>query len=187
MSDQQETSAQLASALNRGDKAALARFYSRHYAGLQYFLQRRSGDAELARDIAQESFCVLLERLDREPLTDPDRVLAFLHNIALNLYIGERRRQERRNTFTCQEVVARLVSRAPGPPQDLARERSGHAVRRLLDALHNERDRRLLFDYFILEKDKTEICAEQALSQRHFDRVLFRAKQRFRALLQPRG
>jgi RNA polymerase sigma-70 factor (ECF subfamily) len=65
----------------------------------------------------------------------------------------------------------------------LLRERSGEAVRRLIDALDNSRDRMLLYQYYIEEKDKAQVCADLGLTQRHFDKVLFRAKQRFKELL----
>jgi RNA polymerase sigma-70 factor, ECF subfamily len=44
------------------------------------------------------------------------------------------------------------------------------------------RDRRLLRGYYVLDQDKEALCQELELSQEHFDRVLHRARARFREL-----
>jgi RNA polymerase sigma-70 factor (ECF subfamily) len=73
-------------------------------------------------------------------------------------------------------------------PSDAA-ERDQHAgvVRKLLDELSQPRDRQVLIRFYLDEADKREICAELDLSEEHFNRVLFRAKQRLREVLRRAG
>ncbi|MDY6982364.1 MAG: sigma-70 family RNA polymerase sigma factor [Pseudomonadota bacterium] len=178
-----ETPAQLATAIGRGDRQAEAALYERYYRQTLFVLERKTGDPELAQDLCQEAFCITIERLRSQPLADPDKLSAFLHSTALNLYIGELRKADRRKTFNDQALLDSVADATQNQYRALLRERSGEAVRRLIEALDNSRDRALLYQFYIEEKDKTQVCADLGLSHRHFDKVLFRAKQRFKELL----
>ena len=178
-----ETPALLATAISRGDRKAEAALFTRYYRPTLFILERKTGDRELAQDLCQEAFCITLERLRHQPLSDPDKLSAFLHSTAVNLYIAEIRKADRRKTFTDQTLLDGVADGTQNQYRNLLRERSGEAVRRLIDAMDNGRDRMLLFQYYIEEKDKTQVCASLGLTHRHFDKVLFRAKQRFKELL----
>jgi RNA polymerase sigma-70 factor, ECF subfamily len=54
-------------------------------------------------------------------------------------------------------------------------------VRRLLQEM-SERDRQILYRFYIAEEDKDRICADLQLSSLHFNRVLHRARERYRDL-----
>ena len=71
------------------------------------------------------------------------------------------------------------------PSQDarLQRRQRILAVRCLLAELKPNRDREILFRFYIEEEEKDQICAELGLSADHFKRVLYRARRRFRKLL----
>ena len=56
-------------------------------------------------------------------------------------------------------------------------------IKRLIEELSVERDREILLRFYIREEDKESICTALAITPLHFNRVLFRAKQRFRELL----
>jgi RNA polymerase sigma-70 factor, ECF subfamily len=178
-----ETPAALATAISRGDKKAEAALYSRYYRTTLFILERKTGDTEFAQDLCQEAFCVTLERLRSQPLSDPDKLPAFLYSTAVNLYIAEVRKADRRKTFTDQALLDGVADVTQNQYRALLRERSGEAVRRLIDAMDNSRDRKLLYQYYIEEKDKAQVCTDLGLTHRHFDKVLFRAKQRFKELL----
>ena len=50
-----------------------------------------------------------------------------------------------------------------------------------------ERDRDLLIRLYVYDQDKEEICRELGLDSLHFNRVLFRAKGRFKKILERTG
>ncbi len=178
-----ETPALIASAISKGDRNAEAVLYRKYYAATLYLLERRSGNSDLAQDLCQEAFCVLIERLRTRPLDDPEKVAFFLYNIAINLHIADVRKSVRRNTVADSDLMDTLVDSRQNQYRQLLKERAGNAVRTLIQSMNNSRDRKVLYGYFIQEKEKEEICQELDLSQRHFDRVLFRAKQRFKELV----
>ena len=45
------------------------------------------------------------------------------------------------------------------------------------------RDRQVLVRYYLRDEDKATLCHDLGLSDEHFNRVLHRARERFRALL----
>ena len=67
----------------------------------------------------------------------------------------------------------------------LARESSA-LVRHVLQDLANERDRQILLRFYIAEEDKDRISADYGLSSLQFNRVLHRARQRYKELLTER-
>jgi RNA polymerase sigma-70 factor (ECF subfamily) len=60
-------------------------------------------------------------------------------------------------------------------------------ARRVLAAMPSERDRTVLFRFYIADDDKERICEDLGLSSTHFNQVLFRARERFRSLLDEMG
>ncbi|MFP5285501.1 MAG: hypothetical protein ACLGI9_07170, partial [Thermoanaerobaculia bacterium] len=65
--------------------------------------------------------------------------------------------------------------------QILDRENAA-TVRRVLHELNNARDRELLLRFYIAEEDKDRISADYGLTGLQFNRVLHRARQRYREL-----
>jgi RNA polymerase sigma-70 factor (ECF subfamily) len=57
----------------------------------------------------------------------------------------------------------------------------------VLEALPVTRDREIVKRFYLDEEDKERICGELGLSPVHFDRVIFRARQRMRAMLESMG
>ena len=56
----------------------------------------------------------------------------------------------------------------------------------MLAELKNDRDREILSRYYIADENKEDICRDLELSDLHFNRVLFRARQRYRELFERR-
>lgn len=54
----------------------------------------------------------------------------------------------------------------------------------LIDSLKTERDVLLLKYYYLYQKEKTEICSLLQLTPDHFDKVIYRAKNRLKDKIQ---
>jgi len=104
--------------------------------------------------------------------------------VALNLLTGHWRKQQRRATMTDSAQVERAAHDAPGPEGAVSRDQEQQAVRNLLEALSTPRDREILRRVYLLEEDRERVCADLGIDSVHFSRVLFRAKQRLRSLLE---
>lgn len=167
-----------------GDTAAETELVQRYSRGLLYLLRRLGVPPELADDLHQETFRIVLERLRRRGLEEPAGLAGFLRGTARNLVIAERRKTARRRTDADPEGLERVVHPEPGQLSSVLLEEEAVIVRRLIGELPTDRDRQLLLRFYVAEEEKESICADLGLDSLHFNRVLFRARHRFKELLE---
>jgi RNA polymerase sigma-70 factor (ECF subfamily) len=178
-----QVSADLVKRIGQGDRRAEAELVRRYQRGLIYLMRRRTGDPQLALDVAQETFRIAIEKLRRSPLEQVERVAAFLRGTALNLVSAEARKNARRATSVDSDAVAAAADSAAGPFDNVSAEQVRRLVRTLLNELSVQRDREILIRTYLEDEDKSSICEALGVDSAHYNRVLFRAKQRFRELL----
>jgi RNA polymerase sigma-70 factor (ECF subfamily) len=171
-----------------GEPAAEAELVQRFSRALTFLLRRLTRDEAAAEDLYQETFRLVIEKLRRGELREPERLPGFVSGTARNLFLGSvRRGGRRRKWYGDPEAAETAPDPAPGQlARLLARERAA-AVRRVLAELRNDRDREILSRYYIAGEDKEDICRGLGLSDLHFNRVLFRARQRYRELYERRA
>ncbi len=113
--------------------------YHAHFHRLVRYLDRLSGDPELAADLVQEAFIKLHERGSL-----PDRPEAWLITVAMNLFRNARStRARRRRLLTPARAEASLADPMPTPGQAVETADVGRRVRVALDRL-GERERNIL-------------------------------------------
>lgn len=181
-----EVAAELVARIGRGERDAEAELVERYSRGVLVVLRHVTGDPDLADDLHQETFRVALEKLRAGGIDKPESLSAFLRATARNLATAVFRKRARQKTDADPEQIERVEDTRPSQQAAVERREDAELVRDVLGELRVERDRQLLFRYYIAEDDKQRICAELELSGRQFDRVLFRARQRFRQLLEER-
>jgi RNA polymerase sigma-70 factor (ECF subfamily) len=92
--------------------------------------------------------------------------------------------------FRKERSRSAIEARMPPPPRaeaptvvdSLLQHERATIVRAVLGDLPTERDRQILFRFYIAEDDKERICRDLGLTHEHFNRVLFRARERYREL-----
>lgn len=179
-----EIAADLVARIGRGARDAEEAMVRRYGPGLLYLLKRRTRDPELAQDLRQDTFRVAIEKLRASPLDEPEHLAAYLRGVALNLWIAHQRKYARRATTADSDAVeAAADARDGGPFEHVSRAQVRDAVGVLLGELGTPRDREILQRVYLRDEDKEVICAALGVDGTHFNRVLFRAKQRFRELL----
>lgn len=179
--EEAEVAAELVRRIRGGNAAAEGSMVERYSRGLLGLLRRRTGDPALAEDLHQEVFRIVLVRLRESGLEEPEKLAAFLHGTANHLVVAHFRKSTRRRTET--DPGAGDSGVPPGQVDRLLRRERALLVRRLLSVLEPERDRQILFRFYVAEEEKATICADLGLSHDHFKRVLHRARGRFRQLL----
>jgi RNA polymerase sigma-70 factor (ECF subfamily) len=167
-----------------GEETAEGELVERYRRGLLYLLRRLGALPDLAEDVEQETFRIVIERLRRGGLEDPAGLAPFLRGTARNLLIAERRKTARRRTWGDTGELAEAVAPAPSQLQSVLVDEEAEMVRRLIGELPTDRDRQLLLRFYVGEEDKESLCADLGLESVHFNRVLFRARQRFKELLE---
>jgi RNA polymerase sigma-70 factor (ECF subfamily) len=110
--------------------------FQRLYPSLYRYLERLTGDADAAEDIAQEAFVRLL----RQPLPE-DEVRPWLFTVAMNLVRDRARKTERRQRLL--SGAPPLVTSGQLPDDHVEQSERIQVVRAVLEKLP-DRDRQLL-------------------------------------------
>lgn len=93
------------------DRVAFAELVRRRERWLRALLRKLSGDAQLADDLAQETFLRAWQRLER--LREPRAFGVWLRRLAVNLFIDARRIKQA--DFTAAETFDDLATTLPCP------------------------------------------------------------------------
>ena len=125
-----------------------------------------------------------MKRLREQSLDNPDGLGGFLHRTAVNIWIGHARKEKRRKTDPDSEQVDKASDRSTDQHALLEQQKLGAALRLVLEEMAVERDKELLRRFYLLDQPKDLVCDALELSPANFDRVLYRAKQRFRQSLE---
>lgn len=173
-------SAELVDRIRSGDRSAETELVERFERGIRILVRQRTGCSPESEDLCQETFRIALEKIRSGNLRDPQRLAGFICGIARNLASDHLRKPARRTVDL--EEVGPLSDPKPDPADESLRRERVEMVRQVLQELRIDRDRMVLFRFYIAEEDKDSICASLGLSSQHFNRVLFRARERFREL-----
>ena len=174
--------AELVSRIVAGDQQAEAELVERYSRGVMFILRRETCGASAADDLYQETFRIALEKIRRGDLREPEKLSGFMCSIARNLAVAYFRRASRQESLTVVEEAAQQPSPAPDQLDELLQREKATLVRRVINELPADRDRQILFRFYIAEEEKERICADLGLTNIHFNRVLHRARQRYREL-----
>ena len=186
--DAETSNREICAGIKASSRDAETALVSRLQPGLRLVLQRATGgDLELARELCQETLVILIKRLRAEGLTDPTELAAFAAQTARNLAIAHHRKEGRRRTDANSEAIETVSDPGRGQPEQVAANRLGVIVHRLLGELPTDRDRMVLKRYYLHEEPKADICRDLDMSDLAFNQVLFRARNRFRDLLSNAG
>lgn len=178
---------ELARRIAAGDEAAEANLVDRFGRGLRYMLLRLCGDPSQADDLFQETFRVVLEKLRRGDLREPEKLSGFIRGIARNLWVGVTRKRRRRGDPAPLDAVPEPIDSSTGSLGRVLIEEDRRRVRQILGELRSARDREVLYRFYIAEEPRSVISRDLGLAERQLNVVLFRARQRFRQLLEAAG
>jgi RNA polymerase sigma-70 factor (ECF subfamily) len=166
---------------SHGDTAAEAQLVLRFGRGIRVVLRHASSDPNVTEDLFQETFRVGLERIRAKALRDPGQVAAFLAGLARAL-ATEHFRRLRRAPQEDVSVLERMAAPGGTSLNAVARQQEARQIAATLESLSNERDREVLRRFYLTTEDKDRICADLGLTRLQFNRVLHRARERFREL-----
>jgi RNA polymerase sigma-70 factor (ECF subfamily) len=155
--------------------------------GVLFLLRKELRDFTLAEDLCNETFRIVLERLQRQPLEEPSKISSYLAQTARNLVIEHRRRGLRQLTVTGHQAAMEAIGDADLDPALILQSQSrAAAVRKVLQEIPRVRDREVLVRVYLYDQDKNQVCRELGISADHYKRVVHRARERFRTLIEQR-
>ncbi len=171
-----------------GDRAALAELYTRHAPPIHRFLRDLLGDAALAADATQETFCRAYRRLST--LDDRSRSAPWLFAIARNVSLELRRARVRHGRIFVAEsgrdadgaLAHEAICRMGSPESTLLDQESVRVVGAALGRLAEDRRAALLlrFDHGLAYE---EIAEAMSWTLAKVKIEIFRARAVLRATL----
>jgi len=148
---------------------------------IQLKLRSRVNSPQAAEDLRQETFARVFVALRSEGrLRQPERLGAFVNSVCNNVLLEYYRSASRDNSVEEEDGA-----NVPDPSLDvvaiLSHKEMQQKVRQVLDEL-SERDRRLLREIFLEERDKDGVCKDFNVDRDYLRVLLHRAKQAFKAI-----
>jgi RNA polymerase sigma-70 factor (ECF subfamily) len=115
---------------------------------------------------------------------EPERLSGFISSLTRNLVIEYFRRSSRQQARQEADADQRIPSPQPSQLDQLLRKEQGLLARRVLEALPSDRDRKVLYRFYIADDEKEQICADLEVSSGHFNQILCRARERYKKLFE---
>jgi RNA polymerase sigma-70 factor (ECF subfamily) len=172
--------ADIVARIGAGDPSAEKALLDKYFQPMLALLRFRCHEPAVADDLCQETFRIAIEQLRDKPIDNPDALGGYVRQIAMNLFINELRRSVRQKTSPDMDSIDRQIGEQLSAYDLIQQQQSKIAVESLLASLKTPRDRQVLRMFYLAELDKSDICSRLNLTPAHFDRVIYRAKQRLR-------
>jgi len=168
----------LAARILAGDVDAEIELYRSYGPSVMRMLQAITRNRWYAEDVHQETFTIVLRRLRRKGLDEPEMLGHFLRQTARKVMMAANRKKRRRQETEIEgTTLEEIVDPEPGQLVRVLREEEGILVRRAIAGIKPARYRQLLRRFYLDEEEKESICREMGLTALHFNRVLFRARR----------
>lgn len=179
-----EACGDLAGKIVAGDRKAEEELVASFRRGVSAIICRAGVDHAGVEDLVQETFSVAIARIRDGALRDPARLAGFVASVARNLALESLRRMGKREAMEKpgDGQAAAMPSGAAGALDGLLEQENAELVRRVLDELGVERDREVLRRVYLAGDDRDQICEDLGLTRLQLTRVVFRARERYRAL-----
>jgi RNA polymerase sigma-70 factor (ECF subfamily) len=177
-----EQKCDLVNRIEAGSAEAESELIEHYGRAIRLILLKRTGRAQLANDLCQDTFVVVLRKLRAGDLRKPSSLSAFIRQTAVNISIDHFRR-EKRYVRHDDRAIFQHQSHRDHKARSIDSRTMRVAIDDALEQLRIPRDREILRRFYLVDQDKIRICTDLRLSATHFDRVLYRAKQRMRRLI----
>jgi RNA polymerase sigma-70 factor (ECF subfamily) len=155
-------------------------------AGIKALLERRCGSAAIAEDLLGDAIETALRKLRDGEIARPELLAGYVYRVALN-HLRNFRRSDKSSRSVTEGIEALPDESRRDVTADIEQARWARMVKELLEEMDNPRDRALIVGFYLEEEDKSVLCRRLGLSAQHFNRVIHRARERFRELVEGRG
>ena len=169
--------------LRAGDFRTQEHFGAYFSTLIQLKLRSRLRSREAIEDVRQETFVRFYAALREGKILHPERLGSFVNSVCNNVLLEHYRASARHGARDDEDDNEQ--KELPGNAADLlgvlASKETEKKVREILEQLP-ERDRRLLREIFLEERDKDEVCRELGVDRDYLRVLLHRAKKSFKSL-----
>jgi RNA polymerase sigma-70 factor (ECF subfamily) len=166
--------------LSAGDFRTQEHFVAYFSELIQLKLRSRLHSPQAIEDVRQETFTRVFAALRSGKIRQPDRLGAFVNSMCNNVLLEQYRASSRDSSLEDEEQTdfPALTVDVLGA---IAAKQMAEKIREILEEMP-ERDRRLLREVFLEERDKDEVCRDFGVDRDYLRVLLHRAKQSFKSL-----
>ncbi|HST10968.1 MAG TPA: sigma-70 family RNA polymerase sigma factor [Terriglobales bacterium] len=166
--------------LRSGDPQTQHHFFAYFSELMQLKLRSRLRTVQAIEDVKQETFTRILIAL-RKPggIRQPDRLGAYVNSMCNNV-LSEQYRDDAKVTPIDEQTANELPDRKTDVEHTVAAKQLEEKVRTILNEM-SERDRRIIREVFLEERDKDEVCRDFGVDRDYLRVLVHRAKQSFKA------
>ncbi len=169
--------------INNGDQSAeieLINFYSDR---LLYILTRKFSDLDICKDALQDTFIIVLNKIKNGLINDSTKLTAFIRSTAINSALMIIRKNKKYIDASDSNIINNLTTPELSSSEQIEQRQLATMVIDVINSLKNERDRTILTSFYISQLDKLQICQQLDITPNHFDKVIYRSKQRLKQLI----
>ncbi len=166
--------------LRAGDFRTQEHFVAYFSELLQLKLRSRLHSPQAIEDVRQETFARVLAALRGGKIRQPERLGAYVNSMCNNVLLEHYRSSQRDSSIEDEEDQDFPAATVDVIGALAAKQMEGK-VREILEEL-SERDRRVLREVFLEERDKDDVCRDFGVDRDYLRVLLHRAKQSFKAL-----
>ena len=165
--------------LRAGDFRTQEHFCEYFGALIRIKLRSRTRSSDAIEDIRQETFSRVLLAVRDGKIEQPERLGAYVNSMCNHVAL-EYFRSSTRSDSLGEDEERSLPAAEVDMVGYLSSKETQKKVREILDKL-SERDRRLLREVLLEERDKDEVCRDFGIDREYLRVLLHRAKQAFKA------
>jgi RNA polymerase sigma-70 factor, ECF subfamily len=166
--------------LQAGDFRTQEHFVAYFSELIQLKLRSRLNSPQAIEDVRQETFTRVFAALRDGKLRQPDRLGAFVNSMCNNVLLEHYRSSSRDDSLDDEEQPE-----IPATNIDvlgaIANKQIAEKIREILEEMP-ERDRRLLREVFLEERDKDDVCKDFGVDRDYLRVLLHRSKLAFKSL-----
>jgi RNA polymerase sigma-70 factor, ECF subfamily len=167
-----------------GDRVAETDFVRQFERGVRVLVRRYCRPYDpVVDDLVQDVLSGVLERLRAGAIHDPAALPGYVQSAVVYATSAEYRR---RRPIQPDSVIEDMAD-GESPSGRLDAAQLAGLLRKLLAEMPVERDREILKRFYLEEEDKVSLCRTLNIDPGHFHRVMFRARERFRTMLEDAG
>jgi RNA polymerase sigma-70 factor (ECF subfamily) len=166
--------------LHAGDFRTQEHFVAYFTELIQLKLRSRLHSPQAIEDVRQETFTRVFAALRGGKIRQPERLGAFVNSMCNNVLL-EHYRASSRDSSLDDEEQEDFPAKNVDVLGAIAAKQMGEQIREILEEMP-ERDRRLLREVFLEERDKDAVCSDFGVDREYLRVLLHRAKQSFKSL-----
>jgi RNA polymerase sigma-70 factor, ECF subfamily len=165
--------------LREGDALTEEHFVAYFEQLLRIKLRSRMLTSDKVEDLRQETFIRVIAVIRKDGVRQPERFGAFVNSICNNVLLEHYRSSKKNQPM--EDAHMDIPDKVLDLDGMLITMQSAERVRRTLDGMP-KRDRDLLRDIFLEEKEKDTVCREFGVDREYLRVLVHRAKDKFKAL-----